>query len=367
MASLACYGPALVPLPRLTPQMHHDPVLAARIVPSSRDFHDVWQMNFDEEFDDLLETVLRAGGSEAILAMDMEFPGFLCEDPRFSSHAAHHRALCCNVDQLWPIQLGIAVVGTNGMNRGVWTFNLSFDAAVDPHTQESVAFLRTAGMDFSRHQTEGITALAMGQQLANSRLVGALAPSWLTFSGSYDWAYLLKLITLGRALPSQPSTFGKVLSVYCPKRHELRDLLPTGSLEVLGKKYGVKRWGKAHTAGSDALLTLELFVLLVGPKFGAQGHLGRTEEMWGNMIWNNTQEWYPGTDDAQWYSGNSQSLGDGPSTPWESSSWIAPSETNDDWYSANAMPGKPSMWYAAGYQPRATPLHAGMVMAYAYA
>merc|ERR1719162_2658755 len=139
-------------------------------------------------------------------------------------------------------------------------------------------------MDFYRHRTEGISALAIGQRLANSRLVGALAPSWLTFSGSYDWAYLLKLVTLGRALPSQPSTFEKVLSVYCPKRLELRDLLPTGSLEVLGSKHGVKRWGKPHTAGSDALLTLELFVLLVGLKFGAEAELGRAEEAWGNMI-----------------------------------------------------------------------------------
>lgn len=365
-----CYKPAFAPLAQLTRETQHHSALAPRVVPSSRrDFHDVWQMNFDEEFDKLLEAVSRAGGSEAILAMDMEFPGFLCQDPRFSSDFAHHQALCCNVDQLWPIQLGVAVVGTNGMNRGVWTFNLSFDATVDSHTQESVAFLQIAGMDFARHQTEGIAALAIGQRLADSSLVGVLAPCWLTFSGSYDWAYLLKLVTLGRALPQQPSTFEKVLSVYCPKRQELRDLLPTGSLEVLGRRHGVKRCGKAHTAGSDALLTLELFVLLVGPKFWTERVRRKEEEAWDHMMWNNMNDWYSGTDDAQWYSSGSEGLDDVsaqvPLTPWESSSWITPSETNDDWYSGSLLPEKLATPYNAGFNPWTNTSFAHMPMVYA--
>jgi len=157
----------------------------------------------------------------------------------------------------------MGVVGANGQLFGVWTFNLYFDANVHAHTAESLAFLQRAGINFPRHAAEGIDVLALGQRLAVSSLVGphGRTPCWLTFSGSYDWAYLLKMITLGRALPSLPNTFDKVLSYYCPKRYELRDLLPSGSLEVLGQSHGVKRWGCAHTAGSDALLTAELFVL----------------------------------------------------------------------------------------------------------
>lgn len=363
MASLACFEPALAPRVRPSLQMCHDPALAPRIAPSSKDFHEVWEGNFDEEFSALLEAVMRAGGPQATLAMDMEFPGFLCEDPRHSSHAAHYQALRCNVDQLWPIQLGIAVLGTNGMHRGVWTFNLRFDASIDAHTKESVAFLQAAGIDFPRHRSQGINVLALGERLAKSSIIGALAPSWLTFSGSYDWAYLLKLVTLGRALPSQPSTFEKVLSVYCPKRRELRNLLPTGSLEVLGRKHGVKRCGKAHTAGSDALLTLELFVLLGGPKLELDGELGRMqeEEPWGDVSWNNTEEWYPVSGDAaQWYSGDSIQTA---SEPWGSSTWISPSMANDDWYS---MPNKSSTWYTSGFQPwTAAFQEGGMVMAYA--
>jgi len=332
----------------------------------------VWEGNFDEEFNALLRAVSRAGGPEAILAMDMEFPGFLCQSPRFSSESEHHQALCCNVDQLWPIQLGIAVAGANGMNRGVWTFNLRFDANVDAHTEESLTFLRAAGIDFPRHRTQGINALTFGRRLADSSLVGAhgQAPSWLTFSGSYDWGYLLKLVSLGRALPSQASTFDKVLSVYCPKRLELRDLLPTGSLEVLGRKYGVQRWGTAHTAGSDALLTLELFVLVGGPNLRSDftGELRESQqpEQWTEVAWGDTDEWYPGHA-AQWYAGGTQNMGNcgiqsSPTSwekPWGNSTWTSPdgvtslgsAAVNNDWYSSTAMLSKSPAWHTSGFQP----------------
>jgi hypothetical protein len=266
MASLMQYDPALAPYaqPARQTRFQHDFAYAPRVVPHSREIHEVWEFNFDQEFDALLAAVARAGGPKAILALDMEFPGFPCEDPRFSTVAIHYQALCRNIDQLWPIQLGVAVVGTDGIHRGVWTFNMRFDAEVDAHTEESLKFLRSAGLDFPRHRTEGVDALELGRRLGSSNLVGphGRTPYWLTFNGSYDWGYLLKLVTLGRPLPGNLSTFDKVLSVYCPRRRELRDLLPSGSLEVLGRRYGVKRWGSAHTAGRDALLTLVLFMLL---------------------------------------------------------------------------------------------------------
>merc|ERR1719491_2736757 len=101
-------------------------------------FHDVWQCDFDREFSALLGAVSRAGGSEAILAMDMEFPGFLYEDPQCASDEAHHEALRSNIDLTWPIQVGIAVVGVDGMHHGVWSFSLEFDADVDAHTARSL-------------------------------------------------------------------------------------------------------------------------------------------------------------------------------------------------------------------------------------
>jgi len=320
------------------------PVSQMRYEPS-RELHEVWMGNLNEEFNSLLAAVSRAGGPEAILALDMEFPGFPCEDPRFSSPEVHYQALRCNIDQLWPIQLGIAVASAKGVNHGVWTFNIRFDADVDAHTEESMAFLRAAGIDFPRHRTEGIDALALGRRLVNSSLVGphGCAPCWLTFSGSYDWGYLLKLVTLGRVLPKLPGTFDKVISAYCPKRRELRDLLPNGSLEALGRKHGVKRWGCAHTAGSDALLTLELYMLLGGPelqpdltsKFGEVQEREQWGEQWAEMDWQNVEQWYPNGAD-QWYPGDNSGM----QAAWENSTWTPPVQANNDWFSPSVAPAR---------------------------
>jgi hypothetical protein len=53
--------------------------------------------------------------------------------------------------------------------------------------------------------------------------------------------------------------FEVLLEETCAGRHELRDRLPFGSLSTLARSHGVIRHGQAHTAGSDALVTLELF------------------------------------------------------------------------------------------------------------
>merc|ERR1711959_446883 len=83
-------------------------------------------------------------------------------------------------------------------------------------------------------------------------------------------------------------------------------MLPNGSLEVLGRKHGVKRWGSAHTAGSDALLTLELFILLGGHKHEAVDStrkLGEVQQgsQWDEGRWQESpSEWHSGSE--QWYS-----------------------------------------------------------------
>lgn len=86
----------------------------------------------------------------------------------------------------------------------------------------------------------------------------------MTFSGSYDLGYLYKLLTEQR-LPLEQSSFDECLASLCPRRYELRDKLPLGSLESLVQEHGLMRCRAAHNAGSDALATLELFLTVVRP------------------------------------------------------------------------------------------------------
>mmetsp|Transcript_26096 Transcript_26096/g.75246 ORF Transcript_26096/g.75246 Transcript_26096/m.75246 type:complete len:374 (+) Transcript_26096:85-1206(+) len=234
--------------------------------------HDVWAWNLDEAFDALLTSALEgahadSGAGSVILAFDVEFPGFLRQEPRTGARAVRYQVLRENVDRLRPIQLGVAVSSHSGSLRGVWSFNLRFDVDVDLHSAKSVAFLRAAGIDFPRHAAEGIDAEELGQRLATSELVGwhARAPWWVTFSGSYDFGYLIRMLTSDK-LPQNFGGFDMTLSSFCPRRHELRDELPHGSLDSLARKHGLQRRGFAHTAGSDALLTLELFLAVAGSR-----------------------------------------------------------------------------------------------------
>jgi len=232
---------------------------------SPRKIREVWAWNLDEELSALTCAVANAGQSDAVLAMDFEFPGFLWPTPGAdSSHEARYGALRANINLLWPIQLGLAVASSDGKLGGVWSFNLKFDVAIDRHSKESVTFLQDAGVDFPRHKNEGIEAVAFGFRLARSGLVGQHStPCWLTFSGLYDLGYLVKLLTSGDPLPMSMGRFEAALAILCPVRRELRDHMKgCGSLDSFARRYDVQRHGAAHTAGSDALLTLEIYLRL---------------------------------------------------------------------------------------------------------
>jgi len=249
---------------------------------------EVWAWNFDTEFMAML-TACRHGGCMA--ALDMEFPGFVREEPRSCPKAVRYQVLRENVDKLWPVQVGIAVADADGTPVGVWSFNLRFDAQRDASSAAGMVFLRRAGLDLRRHLSDGVPVNTFGARLADSPMFRShrQAPSWITFSGSYDLGYLLKLLSFGKPLPTEAGEFDEQLSSVCPWRYELRDQLPRGSLETLGWRHGVPRKGAAHTAGSDALLTLELF-LLVGAASWA--HPGLHGGYWDQeAVWDHEASW----------------------------------------------------------------------------
>jgi len=249
---------------------------------------EVWAWNFEAEFRAML-AACRYGG--CLTALDMEFPGFVREEPRACSKAVRYQVLRENVDKLWPVQVGIAVAGADRTLIGVWSFNLRFDAQNDASSAAGMVFLRRAGLDFRRHLSDGIPANQFGARLADSPMFRShrQAPWWLTFSGFYDLGYLLKLLSFGKPLPAEAAEFDEQLSSVCPWRYELRDQLPRGSLEALAWSHGVPRRGAAHTAGSDALLTLELFLLLGAAPWA---RLGLPDGYWGQQAaWDYEAPW----------------------------------------------------------------------------
>eukprot|EP00930_Biecheleria_cincta_P013651 TRINITY_DN12066_c0_g1_i1.p1 TRINITY_DN12066_c0_g1~~TRINITY_DN12066_c0_g1_i1.p1 ORF type:complete len:455 (+),score=83.39 TRINITY_DN12066_c0_g1_i1:95-1459(+) len=223
---------------------------------------EVWAWNLQTEFLRLL-AVLRAAGPGATAAFDSEFPGCMDDTAwRATAQDVRYKAMRDSVNLISPIQMGLALASAEGRLLGAWTFNLRYDLHHELHTDAAVHFLSAAGIDFPRHAAEGIDRWVLGSLLSESPLVGAASPTWLTFSGLYDLGYLLKLL-VPDPLPRDMTAFEEALDGLCRRRLELRDWLPHGSLESLARHHGIVHC-QAHTAGSDALVTLKLF-LRAGP------------------------------------------------------------------------------------------------------
>lgn len=89
---------------------------------------------------------------------------------------------------------------------------------------------------------------------------------WITFHGSYDFAYLVKVLS-NQLLPVEENEFNDLLSLYFPKFYDARHIIMTntrlkGSLSKIANEFNIKRIGATHQAGSDSLVTSQLFFKL---------------------------------------------------------------------------------------------------------
>lgn len=213
---------------------------------------EVWTGNLQHE----VGLFRRAMRSAAVVAIDTEFPGVIQENAWKEPEETHYRAMKERVELLPVIQIGLALASSDGQCLGVWNFNLAYNLATDLHTDAAVNFLRACGVDFDRHASEGIDASSLGVMLKSS---GLSSCAWVTFCGMTDLLYLMQLVQPEHQLPQTLRGFQCLLKETCVTHQELRDRLPWGSLSSLARSHGVIRYGQAHTAGSDALVTLELF------------------------------------------------------------------------------------------------------------
>ena len=186
----------------------------------------------------------------------------------------------------------------DGHPYNTWQFNFRFDLNFDLYAADSVQFLQGCGIDFERHNQEGIDATLFGEILMSSGIVLSDEVRWIAFQGKYDFGYLIKILTCDQLPPSQEQFFD-LLHTYFPNiydikwllhnvHHELEDRvnaqassyaktdqspstadvgLPRGQkdkgLEDLAKTLEIPRVGTAHQAGSDSLLTAQVFFRLV--------------------------------------------------------------------------------------------------------
>lgn len=230
----------------------------------SSQIRDVWALNLYEEFTNIRQVIR----DYPYIAMDTEFPGVVAKPiGTFKSNTEFtYQMIRCNVDMLKLIQLGLSFMNDKGEtpppgNISTWQFNFKFDLKADMYAQDSIELLQAAGIQFARHEEEGIDPHLFAEMLTTSGIVLNHFNNikWLSFHAGYDFCYLLKILTHTK-LPEDEGTFFQFLRLYFPVIYDVKHLMRSckslkGGLQEVSEQLEIVRVGLQHQAGSDALLT----------------------------------------------------------------------------------------------------------------
>ncbi|CAH1159353.1 unnamed protein product [Phaedon cochleariae] len=222
---------------------------------------DVWANNLEDEF----RTIRQIVQKYQYVAMDTEFPGVVARPiGEFRSSADYqYQMLRCNVDLLRIIQLGLTFLDENGKTPGgaytTWQFNFKFNLQEDMYAQDSIDLLQNSGIQFKKHEDEGIEPLEFAELLMSSGIVLMENIKWLSFHSGYDFGYLIKLLT-DNNLPQDENEFFDLLKLYFPTIYDVKYLMKScknlkGGLQEVAEQLELERIGPQHQAGSDSLLT----------------------------------------------------------------------------------------------------------------
>jgi len=226
---------------------------------------EVYEENFLQEMKNLILLIKEYN----YIGMDTEYPGIVFSISSLTEDF-YYKSLKLNVDSLKLIQLGITLSNENGefpKPYHTWQFNFEFDYKKDKSSQSSLNLLMNSGIDFNKIKKCGINHKKFIEQFKNSGLVLNPNIHWISFHGSYDFAYLLSNL-LSNSLPKTEKEFTDILGLFFPNHYDIRILVKNkeflkGSLNKLANYLDVEREGKIHQAGSDSLVTIKVFWKLI--------------------------------------------------------------------------------------------------------
>lgn len=127
------------------------------------------------------------------------------------------------------------------------------------YAQDSIDLLQNSGIQFKKHEEDGIDPLDFAELLMSSGIVLMDNIKWLSFHSGYDFGYLLKLLT-DQNLPADEADFFELLRLYFPTIYDVKYLMKScknlkGGLQEVADQLELRRVGPQHQAGSDSHLT----------------------------------------------------------------------------------------------------------------
>uniref|UniRef100_A0A2R9C632 poly(A)-specific ribonuclease n=1 Tax=Pan paniscus TaxID=9597 RepID=A0A2R9C632_PANPA len=170
-------------------------MLAATVAHSPR-ICEVWACNLDEEMKKIRQVIRKYH----YVAMDTEFPGVVARPIRElrSNPDYQYQLLRCNVDFLKIIQLGLTFMNEQGEyppGTSTWQLNFKFNLMEDMHE-------------------EGIETQYFAELMTSGVLL-CEGVKWLSFHSSYDFGYLIKILTNSN-LPEEELDFFEILRLFFP-------------------------------------------------------------------------------------------------------------------------------------------------------
>ena len=165
-----------------------------------------------------------------------------------------YQLLRCNVDLLKIIQLGLTFLDETGSlpdsGPSTWQFNFKFNLTEDMYAEDSVDLLQNSGIQFEKHEQEGIDPIHFAEIMLVSGLVLREPVKWLSFHSGYDFGYLLNLLT-NQNLPKTEAEFFELLKLYFPNVYDVKYLMKScknlkGGLQEVANELEVPRIGNTN-------------------------------------------------------------------------------------------------------------------------
>ena len=220
-----------------------------------------------EETVDLISTLIE---DYPIISLDSEFPGSCCKPiGTFTSQSNYlYQQVRANTTLMNIIQLGITLSDSNGNKPEISTFqfNFKFDLTKELGKIQSINLLKNSKIDFEKNLQEGIESRHFGDVMLTSNILFNPKLIWISFHGVYDFAYIMK--TLMNQLPETLTDFDKNIKNIFRNFFDLKFLLRNSKflkkgLQDIANEFYIERSGVMHQAGSDSLLTCDLYFELL--------------------------------------------------------------------------------------------------------
>ena len=233
---------------------------------------EVYSYNYKQELKKIYSII--DGDEFTYIGMDTEFPGNVCNIYNIDNEF-YYKNMKLNVESTKIIQLGITLTNKNGeypkdFPYHTWQFNFKFDLENDKFSEESINLLKKSGIDFENLKKNGIEQKMFVKELMNSALVLNPKVKWISYHGSYDFAYILKFVMNNDdKLPKTEKEFLDTLKLFVPECYDVKmlikdiDIYFNGGLNRLIYNLDIERKGINHLAGSDSIATIEAFHKLI--------------------------------------------------------------------------------------------------------